>query len=637
MILKHQDGLFYTISQYSEKDIPKSAGFRWNPAAKRWETREINRAVALIRFADDQTRTILQKPLTESRASELSTESSVEIPVPAGCELLPFQKAGVAYALTHPKCLIADEMGVGKTIQAISVVNVDESIKKVLIVVPASLKINWARECSKWLTRSQKVEIVSTKTGWPEADIFVINYDILSKFPQVHETAWDMMILDESHYLKNPKTSRTKEVFGYKDAPAIRARRILALTGTPILNRPIELWPVLRAFGAMTSWKYYVERYCGAYQSRWGWNVSGASNLDELQLKLRASCMIRRTKSQVLSELPAKRRQIITLQTNGNTRAVLAEQRAQREQGEKAAKIAERLIASAASEKQADYESAVAELGAAEQVAFTEMSKIRHETALAKVPDVVEFVRDALESEFKIVVFAHHLDVIAALMEGLAEFSPVSLTGEMSLEDRQKSVDSFQTDEKTRVFIGNIKAAGVGITLTAASHVVFAELDWTPALMTQAEDRTHRIGQPNSVLVQHLVLEGSIDARMAEELVSKQNVIDAALDRQAMLPPAPVEEEMPKVVNTYHKVEDRVYSDAEINELLSALRTLAESDGDHAKERNGFGFNKFDSAIGHKLAALDTLSQKQADLASRLLHKYTKQLGSDVAGDKYNL
>jgi hypothetical protein len=252
-------------------------------------------------------------------------------------------------------------------------------------------------------------------------------------------------------------------------------------------------------------------------------------------------------------------------------------------------------------------------------VLFAEMSKVRHATAVAKLPQVIEYLHTALDdSEDKIVVMAHHHDVVNAIAREFGDLAVV-LTGETN--DRQTPVDRFQNDPGCRLFIGSIRAAGVGITLTAASHVVFAELDWTPGNISQAEDRCHRIGQRESVLVQHLVLDGSLDARMAKVVVDKQEVIDQALDRNVSLPAyEDVEAKLPKVT----EVPDEVPA-AERQEILAKLRFLSQR-CDGARAVDGQGFNGFDSPVGKSLAGRGDLTAKQAALGKKLLVKYRRQL-----------
>ena len=240
--------------------------------------------------------------------------------------------------------------------------------------------------------------------------------------------------------------------------------------------------------------------------------------------------LLRRLKKDVLTELPPKRRQIIELPDDSPAaRAALRlEAEVEAKTGAQVARL--RAAVAAASDDPAAYRAAVLALRDAQSIAFTEMSRIRHATAIAKAPMVAEHIREVVEAGGKVIVMAHHKDVVEHLHNALADLGVVLLTGDTPVAKRQQAVDAFQGDDKVRVFIGNILAAGVGITLTASAHVIFAELDWTPGNLSQAEDRAYRIGQRNAVLVQHLVLEGSIDAKMAVTVLEKQQVIDAALD-----------------------------------------------------------------------------------------------------------
>lgn len=545
MQLRHDGTRWVAACEYVERDAPKGAGFRWDRDARRWFTQDAGIAA---RFAGirgvtvtEQARAALDAGIARAQAAveaSRAADCDADIPCPDGLAYLPYQRAGIVYAKDRAATLIADEMGLGKTIQAIGVVNADPGIRRVLVVCPATLRLNWQREMERWLVAPRTIGI-ATGPQWPgDTDVVIINYDILSKHSAaIRAITWDLLIVDEAHYCKNGKAARTKQVLGGGKGDAritpIPAKRKLYLTGTPILNRPIELWSLLHGMDP-ERWSNlirYATRYCAAYQGRWGWDMTGSSNLDELQRVLRETVMVRRLKADVLTELPPKRRQVIEIPANGAASAVASEQAAwAAKQAEIDALRAAVSAAEASSDDPAAYSAAVQALRAGVQVAFNEISAVRHETALAKCPAVVSHLADMLETGEKVVVMAHHLDVIAEIAGALADYHPVVLTGETSMSDRQAAVDRFQSDDTCRVFVGGIKAAGVGITLTAASTVVFAELDWTPGVVTQAEDRLHRIGQQNSVLVQHIVLEGSLDANMARTLVDKQAVIDAAMD-----------------------------------------------------------------------------------------------------------
>ena len=570
-LIEPERGVFVLECEYGERFLAKNAGLAWHAGERCrrarcaactqglgavWWTKDLAKAVALVEYADSAARVSLMKRAgpalakaeaakkKEQRAQKVkklqrsmtlrasaAEDSDINIPVPDGLDYLPYQRAGIAFALGRTGTLIADEMGLGKTIEALGVLNADLDVQRVLIVCPATLKLNWARECERWLTREFEIGVAG-KSYPADADVVIVNYDILGKWQtELRAQTWDVLIADECHYVKNRDAKRTKRLF------KLKAKRQLFLTGTPILNRPAELFSIAShlcpdEFGHFWT---YAKKYCAPIQTNFGWDTSGASNLDELHENLRGTIMVRRTKDQVLKELPPKRRQVIELNSDSASKLIEAEREAWARHREQLGRLkqASRLPVEgdahpkAAAPELSDGERAELRKGVAE--AFGELSKLRHSTALAKVPMVIEHIKAALEESPKIVLFAHHRDVVAALAAPFEE-CVVTLTGEHSPEQRQAAVDRFQADPECTLFIGSITAAGFGLTLTAASHVVFAELDWVPANMTQAEDRTHRIGQKNSVLVQHLVLQGSLDASMSRTLLRKQQVVNKVVD-----------------------------------------------------------------------------------------------------------
>lgn len=343
-----------------------------------------------------------------------------------------------------------------------------------------------------------------------------------------------LLILDEAHALKNAATKQTKAVLGGlptgtgKDRCApIAARRRLFLTGTPIVNRAEELWPLLHVIdrhGLGADRTAYFTRYVLPPEApvtvHWKQkDAYEAAMLDarrkELHNRLRSTVMVRRLKADVLKDLPNKRRQIILVEAE-NAASLL---RAERE-------VLSKKRAEFASLK---HEHAVQKLNIFRGAALAELSRIRHETALAKVPAVIDHLFDVLDQVPKCVLFAHHHDVIDQIAAAMPA-ATVVFDGRVDQKERDARVQRFQEDKSVRLFVGSIRAAGLGLTLTAASTVLFAELDWTPAAMVQAEDRCHRIGQKDSVLVHHLVIDGSIDQKMAQILIDKSAMIDAILD-----------------------------------------------------------------------------------------------------------
>jgi len=504
--------------------------------------------------------------------------------------------------------------------------------------------LNWEREASKWLVGGQSIETVLTGKEDCKADVIIINYERVKGpiFQMLMSRTWDLLIVDEAHYVKNSGAQRTKLVMGTWDKSrgaieglADKATRQVFLTGTPITNRPKELHTILakldsRQFG---NFMRFAKRYCGAYHNGYGWDFNGSSNLEELQTRLRANFMVRRLKSEVQKEIPSKIRQLIPFMPNGMTQLVKQEQSAFDGTGQLSFDDAQTDIELAEASGDHDaYNAAVAQLDSLIKVAFETMSKQRKALAVKKIPAVLAHCDDVLESVNKVVIFAHHHDVLDAIAEHYGD-SAVILDGRTPIEVRQANIDRFQSDKDCRVFIGSIKAAGVGITLTAASHVIFAELSWVPADLSQAEDRCHRIGQTDTVTVQHLVVDGSLDARLAAVLMYKQGIIDNALDN------TPVQIAIPKAGQDHkgNRV-DKVWPVATAKQRKACEYALQALSGvcDGACQRDGAGFNGFDTRIGKRLASVAmcrTLTDGEVALCKRMLPKYHGQVGEAVIKD----
>lgn len=516
--LKYADRMYWVRTDYKDRHTPMKLGFKWSRSRRLFYTLDPIVAQPLIEYAHDEaTAKNLQNEISRVQremARSKATDSNIDFPKPDGLEYMNFQKAGIEFCVDRDAVLIADEMGLGKTIQAIGYMNYTGLRHgRTLIICPASVKLNWRNELLKWLVDFTPIGVAYGNQPFPDYPIVIINWDILTRFQvEIHGEDWGLLVADECHYAKNPDSQRTKETvgtYGRKPQPGIPAKKKIFMTGTPIINRPVEMFPVLHYLDpkAWPSYWKYVMRYCNAYQGTMGWDVTGASHLKELKQKLRSTLMVRRLKKDVLKELPDKIRQVIEIPATGKlAKAVKTEQKRMKK-----------------------YKDQVKELDAGYIGDFAEIALIRHETALAKVSAVVAYVKDILATDQKVVLFAWHRDVIQQLRIAFPD-TAVVVTGATALSMREAAVKDFQENPTCKIFIGNIAAAGIGITLTAASQVVFAELDWTPGRMSQAEDRCHRIGQENAVNVQHLVLEGSIDAYMAQTLVEKQDIIDQALD-----------------------------------------------------------------------------------------------------------
>ena len=535
-----ETGRFLAQASYSEKDILKASGFRWDPVKKLWWTDDRENALRL-RSAFDQTAreatACAEKKMVESAglSALIEPKDGFRFKTPEGLAPFGYQCAGVQFALGRKNTLIADEMGVGKTLQAIGVIN-ETAPERTLIICPASLKLNWLGELRTWLfpLGDYKITVLYSDGkhrthGTGSKTIYVVNYDIVGKF-DLKSGIWDLMILDEAHALKNAKSKRTREIWGGKKQDAegkttiwspIRAERTLALTGTPVCNKPSELWTLLQNLDPANwsgKWMQFVTKYCGAVRTKFGWDTSGATNLEELNKILRGTIMLRRLKGDVLTELPPKTRKITPLETTKEIRALLEKEEALQH-------ILEVGIRNADPEKLAILQ-AVADAEGEKPTVVGELAKIRRMVGEIKAPLAVEYAKELLDGGLEcLVIFAHHKAVVAALEEGLAEYGVVKIVGETGSDEREQAKLDFQAG-KGRVFLGSIGAAGVGLTLTRATHTLFCEIDWVPGNLAQAEDRTHRVGQKGNVTSEYLIFEGSIDTTMIDCVEGKRSVIN---------------------------------------------------------------------------------------------------------------
>lgn len=548
----------------------------------------------------------------ETLEASASKGSNFYVPAPDGLSYFPYQRAGVEFITQRNNTLLADAMGVGKTIQVIGAINWwnqnNHLMKKVLIVCPNSLKYNWKNELEKWLTKDYNIGVVERKDFPEEYDILIINYDVVSKHEEkLKAHKWDLFVADESHYVKNSKAKRTKSLLGKGKSKGIEAHKSIFMTGTPITNKPSDLFSALHYLDPdrWRSWWKFVFTYEGAYEGPFGLEFAGPQNLEQLQDTLRSTIMIRRLKEDVLKELPEKSRKIIPLYADSATRKLINEEH-------------EALYIKSLADN-IDLSESVEDEG------LGRLAQLRKEIAFKKLPTVKELINDVLDNGEKVIVFAHHKDIVKELYKEYEDIT-VYVTGDVKSEARQEAVDKFQNDDSTRVFIGNIKAAGVGITLTASSNVVFAEISWVPSDLTQAEDRSLRIGQQNNVTVQYPLYEDSVDMNMIKAVMKKQNASDRALDLEYNLEDYVVP---PEKIAPSKKKASKTYTDEEKADLHKKLRVLASYDTDRAQTSNGLGFSKTDTNIGHSLAESLFLSDRQAEIAEGLVKKYRRQLGED--------
>lgn len=426
-------------------------------------------------------------------------------------KLFPFQQRGVDFIESRKgRALIADEMGLGKTVQALAWLQLHPELRPAIIVVPASLKLNWEKEAVKWMY-DPKVQILAGTNPIERitGKLVIINYDILhawvDKLKSIRPKA---LITDECHYYKSNKTNRTKAVKAIgKGIP-----HVIALSGTPIVNRPIEMYNAINLVNPniVPNFTAFTRFYCNAKFNGYGWDYNGASNTEHLHKLLTSSIMLRRLKSEVLSDLPDKTRNYIPMALDNWTQYREAERN---------------FIAFVREMKGTD-----AAIRASNAAALAEIEGLKQLAVHGKLKQAIEWIDDFLDVGGKLVVFAVHKFVIDALTEHYGNKTAVKIDGSVTMAERNNAVDRFQNDPSTRLFVGNIKAAGVGLTLTAASNVCFLELPWTPGDLAQAEDRCHRIGQKDNVMIHYLLAANTIEEKIARLIDKKRKVLDAVLD-----------------------------------------------------------------------------------------------------------
>lgn len=541
-----------------------------------------------------------------------------------------------------------------------------------LIVCPATVKKNWQREWNLWnTTEDLKDPVIIQGRGKtiPDKGVVIINYDVLKHYKeQLDKVDWDLIIGDEVHLVKNRSTARATALVGNykKKVEAIKARKRVFMTGTPIENRPNELWPLL---SVLDSGEGGIARQFKRFHKSDGyaWRFDPTKS-NELHEKLRARVMIRRLERDVL-DLPQLNQKIVVLEPDAKAQraihndlvaaasyaqylADLAEK--EKEFAEQASKIDVEKEGGEKELKELEkrFETSVAVLRASESIPFEEIAKIRHNTAVAKLPQFVDYMNEVLEQKDKIIVFAHHKDVIDGIEQSLKTdgIKSVTVDGSTSMDARQRYIDAFQTDPNVRVFIGNIRAAGVGITLTAANDVLFAEQDWTPGSMDQAIKRAHRIGQKGRVFVHNVVFDGTLDAEMAHIIEEKRRTIKNVLDAGKKTREQ-IEQEIEKVESVAPVVESdenkkrqaRSYKE-KFNDKLREVRQdkknknlpHLELSEDHEEQKKQIDalhegirhvkksgmFGMYDSDFGTSLANADRLSPNQAVYAYGMLHKY---------------
>ncbi|UYV61263.1 SMARCAL1 [Cordylochernes scorpioides] len=424
--------------------------------------------------------------------------------------LMPFQKKGVEFGIQREgRILIADDMGLGKTIQAIGIAQYYKEEWPVVVVCPASMRYDWREAFLKWVSYIVPRDICVWDGGSHNMDddemsVLICSYDLMSRHHADLKTKLNpkILIFDESHYLKTKRSARSKAAHKL----AKNAKRVILLTGTPALSKPIELYsqislvdkklfPTALDFGT---------RYCGGKKNLWDRDYSGSSNTKELQLVLEETIMIRRIKSDILTELPQKHRQMVCLDPSFvNT----------------SNKVLRKMDFNLKNNKDLDG-----------RQRRSRLMEYYRETGISKMPAVCAYIRELVQSGRKFLCFAHHkimMSGIAMVLEKL-KCKFVKIDGSTAAKTRKKHCETFMNKEDCKVALLSITAASTGITLTAANLVVFAELFWNPGVLTQAEDRAHRIGQRQQVTAQYLMAKDTADDIIWPLILKKLQFLNAA-------------------------------------------------------------------------------------------------------------
>ena len=421
---------------------------------------------------------------------------------------LGHQKEAIEKLAGSKRFILADDMGLGKTTSTI-IAALETGAKKILIICPASLKINWQREIENYSDRS--IFIAEGKNFSIEHDFVIVNYDILKNFYDIKDKNnslitkgnFDLIIIDEAHYIQNGQAQRTKLVNSFSK----NTERLWLLTGTPMTSRPMNYFNLLQLIESPVAqnWMAYAIRYCQGYQFKAGnrkvWNVTGSSNLEELRDRTSRQ-VLRRLKTDVL-DLPDKIISPVYLRLKS--------------------KLYEGLMG----EYYDWYENKTDESSSL-TVQFSKLMKVRQVIAEEKIKDTIELAQNILDQDKKVIIFTNFTDTLNKIADHFGK-QAVRLDGSTSKPMRQHAVDQFQDNEKIKVFVGNLKAAGVGLTLTAAEAVIMNDLSFVPSDHSQAEDRAYRYGQKSNVSVYYPIFENTIEGAIYDILIKKKNIFETVM------------------------------------------------------------------------------------------------------------
>ena len=516
------------------KELPSR---KWNKAERGWEIPDFLASAAAVKlepFYPDIAEALrghvssitveARRDISDAQSGEDVTDRNaqrildrVQRNLDLPLKLFPYQEVGVTFIeLSKGKALIGDDMGLGKTAQSLAWLAMHKEKRPVIVICPASVKVNWGREIDKWIPDTPFQIINSGKDEIEEGkEVYIINYDLLRKHEEsLIEVGASVVILDEATYIKERKSQRTKVTMRIaKNSP-----HILALSGTPILNKPIEFFNVLNLLAPTvfkSQWQF-GHQFCGMENNGYGFSYSGATNTELLNFLLK-SIMIRREKKEVLKDLPPKRR--VFKYIGIPTKIIRMHEVAERELTNA---VKDYRIRGLSSEERSERR----------MLAITALGYLRQVVGMAKAEQTLEIVRPTLEKGEKIVIFGHHKAVLDKLEEDItkAGYGNVRIDGQVTGKKRQSLIDEFQNNPDCKVMVASILAMGMGVNLVSASSVFIVERQWTPAYEEQGEDRLWRIGQEKEVTAWYLVTADTVDDKMNQLIEHKRAMVHKILD-----------------------------------------------------------------------------------------------------------
>lgn len=530
LLVNHKNDKLALKCDYIQKEKAKAVpGNKWNQSVKAWEY-PMERGIveqlleefgSNLRVSTEVMSYVDKAEQHKVKRVELKNMKDTELSVPFAHKLRNYQRVGANFLHKAKRAILADDMGTGKTLQSITACE-ETGVDRILVVCPASLKWNWFDEISKWTdskavivggTKSKRVKTIQEFTG----KYLIINYEALRLHPELADMQWGAIVFDEAHKLKNRKAKQTKA------AKKLKSEYVFLLTGTPMLNRADELWSLLNCLypKEYSSYWRFVERYCQTYNDGFGKKViSGTKKQQELLRQELAPIMIRRTKKDVLAELPDKTyvRHVVEL---------TGEQKKLYKAMEKDAfvKLSDNEVVAAPV--------VIAQITRLRQITVSPELLSHDVTQSAKFDELMDIIQEN-KSEHKIAVFSQFRQAIELFGKRLDEtgIKWVSVTGAVSQDDRRAATKSFQEDPDTRIMLATIEAAGLGLTWTSADIAVFLDRHWTPAINQQAEDRLYRMGQKNPVTIINMVAKDSIEERIENMLAKKSRDFDSIINNQ---------------------------------------------------------------------------------------------------------